>query len=83
MMLRSRGRKSGRWYNRTVSRASIHWPRVTVGIVVGAILLAAAFAVWYWLAVWLPQKESRAMRVYFENFLRQQELQRTSQVELR
>jgi len=44
----------------------ISWVRIIIATVVVLAFMAAASGIWYWVYVWLPQKENQAMKVHFD-----------------
>jgi len=44
----------------------ISWVRITIATVVVLAFMVVATGIWYWVYIWLPQKENRAMQVYFD-----------------
>jgi len=46
--------------------AHIHWERVLWSVLATSLFACAGILIWYWVAVWLPQKESEAMRLHLD-----------------
>ncbi len=59
---------------KTQLKTTIHWKEVIIWSLLGIFLFFAALAIWYWAYVWLPQKESRALKAHFDNIERQYRL---------
>ena len=44
----------------------INWKNIAVFTAIGLFIMAIGFGLWYWVYIWLPGQESRAMKAYFE-----------------
>ena len=43
---------------------NIHWDGIVGGVIGGVAMLAIVCALWYWVNIWLPQKENEAKRLH-------------------
>jgi len=45
-------------------KQSIRWGGILGGVIGGVAMLAIVFTLWYWVNIWLPQKENEAKRLH-------------------